>query len=143
MSLILQVLWSNGIIAAETPYDSPGEDNAALKAVRETVESAFTEGDSIRVITSDGEVFFKERYLDKLKKRGFSGHNWPMVPSPTFKGENTISCPRCGSTSWTLGGHYAAHGTAPGGRGRLGDPGGSEVCRCNDCHFETWKESKR
>ena len=73
-----------------------------------------------------------------------SGFGWPMVPSKAFPGELTNGCPTCGSTDVTITGAYAARGTGPCGRGRLGDPGGSSWLLCNGCgaKSEPLKDSK-
>ncbi len=61
---------------------------------------------------------------------------WPTVPSQAFPGERTWACPKCWSTNITYGSHPGAYGTAPGGRWRMGDAGGCNYARCNDCGEE-------
>ena len=58
---------------------------------------------------------------------------WPMVASERWPDELTCACGKCGATSITLTGSYAARGTGAGGRGRLGDPGGLSWAECNVC----------
>lgn len=70
----------------------------------------------------------------KAEDTGVAG--WPLVPSKRFPGERTLSCPKCKSTDVTLTGHYAARGTGPGGRGRLGDPGATNIIRCESCRHQ-------
>lgn len=62
-------------------------------------------------------------------------HGWPLVPSTRFPGETTLACPQCASTDITLTGAYG-----PGGR--LGDPGGHEITRCNACRHQALSPSK-
>lgn len=59
-------------------------------------------------------------------------HGWPLVPSTAFPGELTLACPKCGSTNVTL---TVAYG--PGGR--LGDPGATDIIRCETCHHADYK----
>lgn len=58
---------------------------------------------------------------------------WPLVPSPKWPGEVSLSCPECGSTDVIMTGGYPVRGTGPMGRGRLGDPGGYSKNICNKC----------
>lgn len=52
---------------------------------------------------------------------------WPLV-------RDQLSCPGCGSQNGILlTGCYAARGTGPGGRGRLGDPGALDWAECKRC----------
>jgi transcription elongation factor Elf1 len=53
-------------------------------------------------------------------------HGWPLVPSKAFPGEQTLTCPVCGSTNVTLSVIY-------GPSGRLGDPGSLNTITCESC----------
>lgn len=55
---------------------------------------------------------------------------WPKVPSLTFPGETTLSCPQCGSTSIEMGADWG-----PGGR--MGDSGATSYIRCKGCGYIT------
>jgi hypothetical protein len=58
---------------------------------------------------------------------------WPLVASPTYPGETTLACPACGSVRVELTTRPGGHGTGPGGRWRMGDPGGAALNRCAAC----------
>lgn len=58
---------------------------------------------------------------------------WPLVNSPYFKGEKTLACPKCGSTSIVMTIRPGGRGSGPHGRWRMGDPESSDVNACNDC----------
>lgn len=62
-------------------------------------------------------------------------HGWPLVPSTAFPGELTLACPKCGSTNVTL---TVAYG--PGGR--LGDPGATDIIRCEACKQADYSPAK-
>lgn len=47
---------------------------------------------------------------------------WPLVPSVTFPNEQTLSCPKCGSTDVVLSGY-----------GRLGDRNSGNTIKCRSC----------
>jgi hypothetical protein len=127
----VQILWSTGHIAGEHPCDTQAEVLAEIKRI---VEDPTTEGDSIRALTIDCEVEFRERPMQGLK---FGAHGWPLTERED--GESRLGCPRCDSTNWAMGGQHAVRGTGPGGRGRMGDPGGVDILRCEDCLYESRK----
>ena len=58
---------------------------------------------------------------------------WPLVPSQRFPGEKTLACPVCRATNVTITGTNPGYGTGPGGRWRMGDPGGRDVNVCGAC----------
>lgn len=61
---------------------------------------------------------------------------WPLVPSTAFPGEQTLACPKCGSTNVTLFSVGAGIGTEAGGRYRMGDNYHSAI-RCEVCKHQT------
>lgn len=72
-------------------------------------------------------------------------YTWDLLPFetpgrggwPIFDG--ALRCPVCLSADITFAGSYAGVGTGPGGRGRLGDPGGLEINQCGECgETHTW-----
>lgn len=67
-------------------------------------------------------------------------HGWPLVPSPHFKGETCLACPKCKSTHVTLSIARGAFGTGPGGRWRMGDQGGREFAYCETCKYSSLSE---
>jgi hypothetical protein len=73
-------------------------------------------------------------------RSGYGG--WPLVPSKNFPGETTIACKACGSTDVKLTGCYGYPGTGPGGRGRLGDPGGLDWAECSACKARGYASQK-
>lgn len=144
MSYFVQVLYTGGIIAAESTHETKADMLAAIKAA---ASNPATEGETIRAITTDGEIAFKERSLHFWRngerfRLEFGAHDWPLTFSRSFPDEMTLSCPRCGSTNWEMTGHHAPRGTGPGGRGRLGEPGGVDILRCNDCKHESRKRER-
>lgn len=64
------------------------------------------------------------------KRTGAGG--WPLVPSKTFPGENTLACPKCGSTNIVMSTVRVGRGTGPRGRTRLGDVS-MESLQCKKC----------
>jgi DNA-directed RNA polymerase subunit M/transcription elongation factor TFIIS len=62
-------------------------------------------------------------------------HGWPLVPSTHFPGEQALACPKCSSTHVTM---TVAYG--PGGR--LGDPGATDIIRCESCKHADYKAAK-
>jgi hypothetical protein len=78
---------------------------------------------------------------DGIPPPRFGRGGWPLVASPTFPGERTLACPKCGSGGVEMTVAYPPVGTGPGGRGRLGDPGSSEVNRCVSCGYtHRWRD---
>lgn len=71
-----------------------------------------------------------EIYINKL-----GAHGWPLVPSKTFPGEDTLSCPDCGRTDIKLSVIYG-----PGGR--LGDPGAVNTITCGVCGKREYESRK-
>jgi predicted nucleic-acid-binding Zn-ribbon protein len=70
------------------------------------------------------------KMIQRLKEAGNpnGAGGWPLVPSKRFAGEQTLACPKCGSTNVNMGVHYG-----PGGR--LGSPGASGYNKCLDCKY--------
>ncbi len=67
---------------------------------------------------------------------------WPLTVSKVFPGEMTLACPKCRSTNVTLTVAPGAVGYGPNGRWRMGDPGGREMNKCENCGFtHTWEDS--
>lgn len=62
----------------------------------------------------------------------FYGH-WPLSPSRRWKGEDALTCPKCKSQNISLITEPGALGTGPNGRWRMGDQGGRELAKCEDC----------
>jgi len=60
-------------------------------------------------------------------------HGWPLVASERFPGEQTLACPKCGSTRITMTVEYPFVGSGPGGRGRLSDVGTRDKTICEAC----------
>jgi hypothetical protein len=85
-------------------------------------------GMSPRRIWGDSKMSDFANYMKTTGK-----HGWPLVPSPHFPGEQTLACPKCGSTDLTLTVEYPFNGTGPGGRGRLGDYGARDKTICRGC----------
>lgn len=71
--------------------------------------------------------------MNTQPKTGVLG--WPLVPSTHFPGENTLACPKCGSTHITLFSVGAGLGSGPGGRHRFGDNYRSAI-RCETCKHQ-------
>ena len=122
----VQLLWDDGRLASEEKVTTTA---LALAAVFHIQKDPNTEATRIRVIDGDGDVVFRERSLKGLT---FGLHRWPLD-------EKGLFCPRCNSRNWTNTGRHPVRGTGPGGRGRMGDPGGVDIVRCEDCMFETTK----
>jgi len=122
----VQLLWDDGRISSEETVSSTAR---ALATVARIQKDLTTEATRIRVIDHDGDIVFRER---PLKNLAFGLHHWPLD-------KDGLSCPRCDSRRWMNTGRHAVRGTGPGGRGRMGDPGGVDIVRCQDCNFETEK----
>jgi hypothetical protein len=71
--------------------------------------------------------------LDHLKQGDAEGYE--KVSSKTAGRPGT--CENCGSENVVLQGYHAPTGTGPGGRGRMGDPGGGSKTQCKECGHET------
>lgn len=147
----IQILYSGSIIAAERVVD----ELEMLREIQRIVKDPTTEGEVIRALTNDGELIFAERSMFPLRdgrpsRLDFGAYGWPydgvtkagrvetkFGPVNWEGGEPTLTCPRCRSQNWAMTGRHAARGTAPGGRGRMGDAGGSHWIECEDCHYQT------
>lgn len=62
---------------------------------------------------------------------GKGAFGWPLVPSKRFPKEESLSCPRCGSTDVVLSTY-----------GKLGDPQSGNTIRCKKCGLSDSKPAR-
>lgn len=64
------------------------------------------------------------------------------VPSKTRPGGFDQACPKCKSRKVTMTIQPGGRGSGPGGRWRMGDSGGKEITRCDDCGHIGYRPDK-
>lgn len=141
-----------GVLRYDGEYDGPGYYHAFWPRVGypQILDAVYGEGEFIPGIYGLGceicgltrggrEATGKPTDHEDGNPHQNSAHGWPMTVllhdlNPVTKaGSVMVTCPHCASFDVFMTIAPGGLGTGPGGRWRMGDPGGRDYTGCNNC----------